>query len=1633
MKHQFYAIATKKRDERLLGIFLLGLIVLFAGTSYYHTFADLSGAYDQGAHEHLSFLNQVDITVAHAAPTIIVNSTGDGADANLADDICADSLGNCTFRAALQQANKASDADVIGFDIGGGGLQTLSPATAYPTISHPLTIDGTTQPGFSGTPLIELNGSGTPGGSSGIYTIANNTIIRGLVINRFPLHGIRLDSSNNTIDTNYIGTTNTGLAMSANTGNSIFIPSPRSGNVIGSTNSAQRNVIGAHASNPGIYIPAGTSSNFVYGNYIGIKADGSGALGSNMAHGIYVSGTNNIIGGNGSQYRNVIATGSSSIPITIVSATGTIVQGNYVSITPNGNTLLDTNMSIDVSATSNSIAIGGAEEGQRNVIGLRTYLAGQNISVKGNYMGIKASGNESLNAKYHVGIFANSVTNLTIGGPNPGEGNVISGFGDQGISLNASSGRGPAIIQGNIIGLTADGTGALGNGWNAEEDDEGYPISEYQSGIEVNSQSPVTIGGSGPGEGNVISSSGFHGIHIRSTSTGPHIIQGNKIGTDAEGAIKRANTFHAINIDTVGTSNTTIGGSADGAGNIIAVNNSRVGIYNISSGVTIKGNRIGTGATSNEHFGGSSTTGIYLGTRPGNTIGGQADGEGNIIKNLATGVIVEGSGATSNRISGNSITGNSSIGIDLKGLTGVSLNDVGDGDTGPNNMQNFPVVTGASVVGESTVVDGTLNSNTSSTFTLEFFANTACHTIGYGEGETYLGSTEVSTDPIGNATFQATLPVTATTGSYISATTTSSTNDTSEFSACNETTQVVQNSTDLLISSFTVTTNAPTENDMLTYTITASNSGPITASNTQVLSLLPETLSFESATPSKGAYDDTTGIWTIGDLAPDEEVTLAIEARVNNDVGHIIINHEATISSDIEDTDETNNSATVSVTVQIADLQTSSIEISNQSPRAGEEIQLTFTVTNNGPSDSTGVQALIPLPVKAGYLSDVPTHGTFDSGTGVWTIGTLNNGASAVLVITVAVDSTIEHAVVDIIVDSLSSVTKDNNPSNDADLASFTVRVSDLSVTSITVDPSSPRVGQATTFTINATNNGPDTAVNSSLVVQMPNAVTYTSHTASKGAYEPSTGNWAIGDVLNGESVSLNISTTIDEDAGGESIEFSILTFTSDRDDPSLRNNTLLVAMAIPEPVADIQIVQKTINKTTAKENDTVSYTITAKNAGPDGASDIVIRETIPSGVHYIRSEATKGSYSPTSGLWSMNSLGVGEEATLHVLVHVDLNTSGRDIVNLAEVVSSNRPDPNAGNNSKSASFHVQELANKFRRPFIATAPGPMAERSTRSLGSLISVFSPIGTPVREFGGFHAFEEGYQGGAYVATGDIDHDGIDEIVIGEGRANPFNSGSQRIRVFEPNGEPRGIEIRPFHPNYKGGLSVAVGDVDGDGIQNEIGVCQATQGQSYCKVYRYNNAQEVLAYWNVFGDPEVGATIAFGDIDGDGKDEAIIGAGPSGGPHIRVYDIGSKPVAGANQGATLKPIQFFAFHPKSRAGVAVTAGDVDGDGKDEIGAAQLNQQEEGWVKVYRYNIERTPLAHFRAYAPNSNSGAFIRLRDINQDGKADIITGGGDNGGAHIRAFHLDGTPMFTNFFAYDQLFRGGVRFDIGVFR
>ena len=747
-----------------------------------------------------------------------------------------------SLRQAIINANSLAGTDTISFSIG-SGLQTITLSTILPAITETAIIDGTTQNGFSGTPLIIVNGNNAILDGLRLYTGSDNSTIRGFVIQGFTQDAIDITSSGNTIQGNYIGTNAAGTVAVGNS-NGLNIWSGDN-NIIGGTTAADGNIISGNT-NVGMIISGGANNTQVYGNYIGLNAAGTAALG-NTYHGIVIdSSIGTILGGITAGHRNVISA-NGGLGVSLDDADNSVIYGNYIgtnaagTVDVNGTSWNSSQTGIYINNGSSGNVVGSTTAGARNIISGNNHYGVEilgassiNNTVSGNYIGTDVTG---LNA---VGNSGGGVSFWGAGTGNAYRDNVISGNLNVGVLVsNASS---AATIQGNLIGLGADGVTVLGN-WDAGiyvlgdsqgtligtdvdgngDAAEGNTISGNTHGIIVSGAGTSgtliqgnliglnaagtgaiandfdgihislgahhnTIGGTAAGAGNVVSGNGAAGIQVEGAGSDFNTIQGNFIGTDITGLVGLGNGDSGIKLANFAVSN-LVGGTDANAGNVIADNGQNGIEVNSSFSNTIQGNLIGIGADEITILG-NSYHGIDLNSgSSSNLIGGVDEDAGNtIVNNGLDGVSVDSSGGSGNSILGNSIWLSGARGIDLID-NGVTLNDAGDGDTGPNELQNFPVLTSVYSAGGDTRFQGTLNSIVSTTFRIEFFASEFADPTGYGEGEVFLGAVSVTTDGSGNATFDHVLTgVSLTPGYLASATATEdfgggSYGNTSEFAA----------------------------------------------------------------------------------------------------------------------------------------------------------------------------------------------------------------------------------------------------------------------------------------------------------------------------------------------------------------------------------------------------------------------------------------------------------------------------------------------------------------------------------------------------------------------------------------------------------------------------------------------------------------------------------------------------------------------------------------------------------------------------------------------------------------------------------------------------------------------------------
>ena len=321
--------------------------------------------------------------------TFVVTTAGDGADAAPGNGICAASGGACTFRAAIQEANATVGPDAIHFAIG-SGLQTITVASTLPAISESATIDGTTQPGFAGNPIIVVNGGGQAG--PGLLITGGGTTVRGLVIGNFKGHGIELNTGGgNVLEGNYVGMAAGGTSTLANTGHGVVVANSPN-NRIGGPSVAQRNLISKNTAkgNGGGILLEGAGGNVIQGNFIGTDITGM-VEHPNEARGIAIIGSsNNLIGGPGPGAGNLIAGNRATGVRMLGGSSNNVVQGNLIGVNRALTGVIPNDRGVQIRDGDNNQVLG-------NVIMGNTYdgvlvWGGNNSLIQGNYIAYNGYG-----------------------------------------------------------------------------------------------------------------------------------------------------------------------------------------------------------------------------------------------------------------------------------------------------------------------------------------------------------------------------------------------------------------------------------------------------------------------------------------------------------------------------------------------------------------------------------------------------------------------------------------------------------------------------------------------------------------------------------------------------------------------------------------------------------------------------------------------------------------------------------------------------------------------------------------------------------------------------------------------------------------------------------------------------------------------------------------------------------------------------------------------------------------------------------------------------------------------------------------------------------------------------------------
>ena len=450
--------------------------------------------------------------------------------------------------------------------------------------------------------------------------------------------------------------------------------------------------------------------------------------------------------------------------------------------------------------------------------------------------------------------------------------------------------------------------------------------------------------------------------------------------------------------------------------------------------------------------------------------------------------------------------------------------------------------------------------------------------------------------------------------------------------------------------------------DIVKWTIIVTNNGPDVAENVYVNDILPNVLVYKAHTTTKGIFDSNQMLWFITRLASGESQILTIDTLVNTT--NTKITNIVNVTSDTPDSNQTNNVANNTTDVP-PEADIGVVKQVNATQCVKDQIvEWKIIMTNHGPDDATDVVVKDNLPNTLIFIS---SDGNYNPQTGIWTIDHLASGETRVLTIITKINTTGM-----VIVNNVTATSGVYDPDMSNNKASNNTTVVDNSLADLgvvkVVSNSNPRKGDIIKWTITVTNYGPDTAKNVKVTDKLPKGLVFIS---SDGNYNKNTGVWTIGDLANGKSVKLVITTRVDiTNTKITNVAVVSSTTPDNNTDNNKDNDTIKI-----DPEADIGVV-KTVSNPKPYKGDVITWTVIVTNFGPDAAENVYVEELLPEGLTLLSAKGSKGSYD--NGIWKIGTLKNAQTATL--ILTTKVTVSSGTIENIV-VASSSTYDPNKSNN----------------------------------------------------------------------------------------------------------------------------------------------------------------------------------------------------------------------------------------------------------------------------------------------------------------------------------------------------------------
>jgi uncharacterized repeat protein (TIGR01451 family)/CSLREA domain-containing protein len=1227
---------------------------------------------------------------------IVVNTTDDTDDGRC-------TVSHCSLREAIHLANLNPPADDIRFGIPShmatAGVYRIAVNSAglahLPTVTGATRILGETQPGFSGTPLIAVDGVAAPFGATGLSLVGGNSALSELAVVAFTGHGVMLSGAGgNEINGCTIGVEPNGLTANGNLGNGIYIRNIPDTHILDS-------VIGANGRSGVVLESAGTTGTSIHDSFVGVGIDGTTPLG-NGEQGLYVvGGSANDLGPN-----NVIAHNTAN-GVLISTGAENDIHGNRI--------FANTAIAIDLS--NDGVTGNDVGDGDNGANDLQNFPVLDRVTAGPSTTGIVGSLQSAASTTYTLEFFASSSCDTS------GYGEAETVVWSTTVSTDASGDAdfelvAPATVTSGWY-LTSTATDPTGNTSELSACREILPIPSVAIGDRTvtetdsgsNTTASFTVSLSGPSaltaqvawataDGTAVA-----GLDYSSASGTVSFAPGETTKT-VEVVILGDDMDEFDEGYTVGLSTAVDCTIADATGAGLILDQDDPPSFAIDD------------QTVTETDGGSTATASFtvtLSAASGKPIGmdwATADGTATAGADYtaASGSLSFATGETSKTIDV-TVTGDDidefdeTFTVDLSGETNVTPADASGLGTITDD-DDTPTV----AIDDQTVTEGHSGTTVDATYTVSVSAPSGkTITVDWATADGTATAPEDYTAGAGQLEFAA-----GETTKTITVTVIGDDEDEGDHGATVELSNLVNVDPDDLSGALSITDDDAdvniTKTDGLTeatpgtshtYTVTVTNPGNHQVDDAAVADTLPAALTgatWSCAAVGGAVCDQLSGagdLATTVDLAPGSSVVITIEGTIDPSARGAMSNTAtvALAAGLLEDPNPADNTATDDTTL-VPSIDLSLTKTDDVDPViAGTPLVYTLEVSNAGPSDATGVEVTDTLPAGVTFASASP--GCVEAaGVVTCTVGDLAAGATTTLVVSVDVDADTRGQLSNTA--GVTAVETDSDPGNDSDTETTDVEASaDLELTKTA--PVSVNRGDTFDVTLTVANLGQSDAFGAVLDDPTPQGLVFESATSPCDAGFPCD----LGTVDAGASLTITVSLTIPADYDGPDPITNTASVSSDTADPEADNNLATTTTAVDRtPEADLEIA-KSGPPTVAPGSD-ITWSMTVTNLGPDAATAAELADTLPAGLVFVSASA---GCAESGGVvtCALGDLAADESATVEITATVPSDYAGADPIDNTASVSSTVTDPDDTNDSDTASTALG--ADTMDLSIVKTAP----------------------------------------------------------------------------------------------------------------------------------------------------------------------------------------------------------------------------------------------------------------------------------------------------------------------------------------